>query len=542
MGGEEPTTALELRSRSLLVTVGRDQSNDIVLDDPSVSRQHAQLRMSATVDQLTVLDLRSSNGTYVDGQRIKRAEAQPDSVIRFGDIAFRLSAGQLGSERQHRPPAQRRSRRRLAVTVVLTALVASAAGVALVYRSRQKSQNPDAVPTPRRSQIERWQDEVERQLRQARTKIQLQDWEGAIAVLTPFLEQEPWNSEARAMMQQARNELVNAQDLKRARSLTAQGEPTSLLSARRILSAVPKISTYHRDATYALNKIDDRLARHYLEQGKGLCSRREHRRCYTTLCRYFRYVSSQIETAEEQDARKSMRAIERHRRHGRGLEKCTAPRYLSPPTLAGGVSDPSAALASRYPAREIRRAMLRYHKGDVDESIKLLRKLGQSAVEDTAEQADELRALVQRARGRYREGFAAFREQRQRETQTLWLDMLKIDAMLMPREVVSFYRHDATERLGAVFYAQGEEHYQKGRFEKAYRSWRRGRQIDANNAQIQAGLFSLEKVAHRLVKEARQLLLEGKKAEAGKRLIRATQIVDGGTLRSEAEQLLSRAR
>ena len=48
--------------------IGRDPSSGIVLDDPEASRRHASL--SADDDGLTVEDLGSTNGTYVNGERV----------------------------------------------------------------------------------------------------------------------------------------------------------------------------------------------------------------------------------------------------------------------------------------------------------------------------------------------------------------------------------------------------------------------------------------------------------------------------------------
>lgn len=50
------------------VTVGKDDQNDVVLDDPTVSRLHAVLEHFAA--GWCVSDLGSSNGTFVNGERI----------------------------------------------------------------------------------------------------------------------------------------------------------------------------------------------------------------------------------------------------------------------------------------------------------------------------------------------------------------------------------------------------------------------------------------------------------------------------------------
>ena len=63
-------------SRAAL-TLGRDAGCDIVINDPSVSREHAVL--TVTDGQLTVADRDSKNGTRVDGRKLTDT-----SVVRSG--------------------------------------------------------------------------------------------------------------------------------------------------------------------------------------------------------------------------------------------------------------------------------------------------------------------------------------------------------------------------------------------------------------------------------------------------------------------------
>ena len=71
--------------RALLV--GRAMACDLAIPDPTVSRQHAEIE--AAPDGVLVRDLQSTNGTYVDGQRVAgEALAPPGSRISFGKVDF----------------------------------------------------------------------------------------------------------------------------------------------------------------------------------------------------------------------------------------------------------------------------------------------------------------------------------------------------------------------------------------------------------------------------------------------------------------------
>ena len=75
------------------VTVGRDPRADILLDDSTVSRQHAVFRRENGA--YTVIDAGSLNGTYVNRQRVDKATLKNGDEIMIGKfrlIYFRNSA------------------------------------------------------------------------------------------------------------------------------------------------------------------------------------------------------------------------------------------------------------------------------------------------------------------------------------------------------------------------------------------------------------------------------------------------------------------
>jgi hypothetical protein len=64
--GPQPNQIYELNKDSL--TIGRDINNEIVINDPEVSRNHCRLTRGA--GGYTLEDLGSTNGTFVNGQRL----------------------------------------------------------------------------------------------------------------------------------------------------------------------------------------------------------------------------------------------------------------------------------------------------------------------------------------------------------------------------------------------------------------------------------------------------------------------------------------
>ena len=66
------------------------KSNDIVIDEPGVSDFHAEL--SIEENRITLSDLLSKNGTYVNGSRISRnKELQPWDRIKLASVEIEIS-------------------------------------------------------------------------------------------------------------------------------------------------------------------------------------------------------------------------------------------------------------------------------------------------------------------------------------------------------------------------------------------------------------------------------------------------------------------
>src|SRR5262249_3805537 len=72
-------------------SLGSHASNDFVIEDPSVSRFHSEIRVDG--QRVSVADLGSRNGTAVDGVAIEKAYLRDASIIRMGRTAVRFNLG-----------------------------------------------------------------------------------------------------------------------------------------------------------------------------------------------------------------------------------------------------------------------------------------------------------------------------------------------------------------------------------------------------------------------------------------------------------------
>ena len=68
------------------IKIGRSSSNDVVINDPTVSAHHAVL--TETASGYILKDLNSSNGTFVNGSFVSKAELHTEDTITVGDTNF----------------------------------------------------------------------------------------------------------------------------------------------------------------------------------------------------------------------------------------------------------------------------------------------------------------------------------------------------------------------------------------------------------------------------------------------------------------------
>jgi len=77
--------------------VGRHASADITLSDRGVSREHAIISYEVSLGAYTVEDLQSTNGTKVNGKRVRSATLAPGDELRIGKTTLRFESGTKAS-------------------------------------------------------------------------------------------------------------------------------------------------------------------------------------------------------------------------------------------------------------------------------------------------------------------------------------------------------------------------------------------------------------------------------------------------------------
>ena len=87
----EGLTGLTFELKVEKTTVGRLEDNTIQIAEPSISSHHCELLQRGP--DLVVKDLNSTNGTFINGEKISEAPLKPGQILRLGQVEMRLEPG-----------------------------------------------------------------------------------------------------------------------------------------------------------------------------------------------------------------------------------------------------------------------------------------------------------------------------------------------------------------------------------------------------------------------------------------------------------------
>ena len=69
-------------------TIGRVEDNTFQIAEPSVSSHHCEVLLRGS--DVVVRDLNSTNGTYINGEKVAESVIKPGQILRLGQIEMRL--------------------------------------------------------------------------------------------------------------------------------------------------------------------------------------------------------------------------------------------------------------------------------------------------------------------------------------------------------------------------------------------------------------------------------------------------------------------
>jgi pSer/pThr/pTyr-binding forkhead associated (FHA) protein len=491
--------------------VGRVAGNDIILDDSSISRRHARLRLVDGGARLEVFDLRSANGTFINGERTKLDACGPGDKLRFGDLLFRVESttSQPQSSTQL-VGSSGRKRRAALVGLVAVVLLGAVIGAAVWKRSqKQVDTGPDA-----RERLARLQTRVQERIDAGRVAMKQQRWAAAEKAFAEALEVDPINEDAQKLKGQAKREIDYADTFKQGNEAFELGTRQNLERARETYKQIPAESFYHAQVKYKLKQINRSLADTYRMDGISQLKARYPDKAQTALCTFFDLMGDDEPTPGEDKIRSALADAENRMKKSKDFKPCQAPRYVGKVRVAGASADPEEELKGKYEDAKLREAVLLYVGGKIDPALKKLKTLeSDKSMRESLTIVREVRRNLEVARGKFEEGFSLARQRKADEARREWEYVIEADKALLPLTVESFYRQEITRLLGDLYFDLGDEEYKGKRFREAYSKWDQGRRVAPKHGGILNGLLKLEEEARKALEEASGLAAHQAKAK-----------------------------
>jgi hypothetical protein len=272
------------------VQVGRSGESSIIISDKSLSRNHALLNV--TLEGVTVEDLGSRNGTYVNNIRIEKNEVKPGDAIRFGSVEFKLT--QTGKARRWPgnnplPGLTRKLRDQnrhiqaaIAIAVSSTLILMLALPIGLLRRAPAPSSGttpasgPTSASAPSGLQSQ-YEFSIAHHLTNARQFILQEAWPKAAESFEKVIDADPINRDARKGLQDSQDHRTHQVMLKAARGSLDENQPDEVI---RKLRDIPTDSHYSHQAQQMITLARQKIINRSLDQAIHHCSERQWKLCH----------------------------------------------------------------------------------------------------------------------------------------------------------------------------------------------------------------------------------------------------------------------
>jgi len=264
-------------------TIGRTDDNFILLSDPSISRNHAQVIKEGMA--FKVIDLGSSNGTRVNGKLVREVTLlRNGDEVQFGNIRFVFTtieqAVNLAAYARRRNSGGGGSAVIIVVSTILVIVIVVGVALAIWAISDRGSAKREAE----KPQVVVRQDptaELRIKLEEAQTLADMQNWAGAARLAEDVLAVDATFPGAAELLAKVGAEQEHFRILNSGDDIMLEGR---FMDARDEFMRIPESSVYHARAVRKLETILQRLATDAYSEGKLACDREPATACVARVC------------------------------------------------------------------------------------------------------------------------------------------------------------------------------------------------------------------------------------------------------------------
>ena len=453
--------------------VGRGKDCDVVLDDDSVSRRHAEL---ARDDRglYRLRDLESGNGTFLDGKPVgKEPVLVPEGAkLRFGDVELLF----------WRPPAGLTRAARQKILVSALGAVILAVAVAIVLRPPRQAETTETDPG----------DQAAGLADQAQAALESERFDEAARLAQLAIDKDPLAPAPRKALAQARREQQSQKVFGDAQAKAQVGREDEAL---QLLSQVPPQSRYFPRARIKAKELATTVLR---TRGAGCrAAPRDNAQEVAEQCARALDVKCQQGSVDDDAMLRSLRAAERKlaRRVPWSCPQQLAPLFHDEGGAPAEGALDEKALAALYLDPSVRSAVAQYARGDVAGALRTLSAGGTARKPGAAETVERIKVVD----GRFREGQTAMLGGALDRTDAAWGEALHADAALMPAGATSFFARQMRATLSGAHGKAGDEKLQRQQYASAYDEWMKGLAVSPRDPHLLDQLGRLEKIAENIL-------------------------------------------
>ncbi len=475
------------------IFVGRVDENHIVITHNSVSRRHSVLKVDTSQGIVKLSDLESSNGTFVDGKRIKDAILQNGNIVSFGDVEFEFvdtMAPKTKVKDAKKIGGLKFSRNMIISLIVIFAflfLLVVAGSIKKSINQKRKINEDTTKQTKTVSSDEKISELISR----VRQQMDKGDLKSAKKVLSELLDIDPINDEGLKLKAKIEKENQYKDMLESGDMKYSIGR---LEEAREILSKIPSDSTYYDNASQRLKDINDKLFNQIFSDMLKLKRQKKFKEAYNTIPRLARINAASSELISE------MRELERIMKQKKiKFNPIDLSQYMdkgSSGTQGIIKKDPYSIVYPMYNDEGITRAVVLYYIGKPDNALldlsKLLKKKEYQKQKDKIE---EIQLRIFKIKGKYREGQSAMLQGDIKAADSAFKEVLENDTKIVPSDPPSAYRDDIEKQLIEVYLKLGYQNFEKSLFEEAFINFLSAYRIGPKNPDVLKAFSKLEKIA-----------------------------------------------
>ncbi len=513
--------------------LGRGGELEIPVLDPTVSRRHARLRQ--TDNGVLVIDLRSMNGTFINGKRVKRHEAVKGDRLRFGEVAYELQHATVKELAAAAKPKVKLTPKHLILIGGGSMLVLGMLVLGLMSGKppKRKRRQSSQMTTTTDSKL---QLKFRKALAMSRTFMGKRQWLKAREALDPTKNIFARHTTRDAILVQIEEELQHREILKKANALYAGGTTLeNFEKARTQYTIIKPTSDYFGEAQLKLGKVKLWLAKYYLTEGMTYHkSRRRKNRIKAAgfMCKYFTYLPEYERAGgSEEKHREILQRLEKKLKKVKSYRPCDARRFKEPQIGAGVKVGALAEMKKRHQIDRLVKVMMLYHKGNLDSAINRLQKV--QKLRSMRKHRVTLTNIFNKLtviKGQYSAGTSALQTGQLKQAQAAFDKALAVDAEITPPTLQSYIKLEIGRQLAEAYLVLGQKEYKRSRYEDAYLWWSKGKAANPNHQRIVNAVLKLESIARNWVSDASSLAQANKKEAAKAKYESVRRITEPGSL------------